>query len=432
MQVTLHIPKHTKCLIAGGNSYVASLDSSSGKVLWKQGFEQGGGRGPVSLDSHEGRDTVYVASKGKVKALSLRTGDKVWSTPLVGTGYDVVSLCASPCGALFAATSGTVFRIAGGTGVPEWMTTLKSYSTAALHVSLTMGASTGQLFYGLHGRVGVVNVSTGKRGWTMNVAKLEHSPTVLALTSAVVEGTILTGEVDPELLFVHTAGVVMGVLPRNGGIVWERDVFHSKDVHYEQGALLFSKEHAKLFLASCSHCLALCPLTGAISWSSYVPRASCCLPNLVNLGGGLLMVAGGGGAVFLDAFDGQSSQAGQYLDVLSRCENSGNSIMGFSDSRLKPAGDSFPGAQVAAVIQTLTPGSNKEILSSGHASSWADHTASFPTDAGVKRLVNRTEELGLAPEGTEAECDSDDEVVTIEAVQIEDPAFHRNRSEARH
>ena len=101
------------------------------------------------------------------------------------------------------------------------------------------------------------------------------------------------------------------------GIVWERDLFFSfnasNKLDREQGSLIYSKEYNKVFLVTCAHCIALCALTGGIAWSAYLPRISCCLPTLASLGGGVLLVAGGGDAVFVDAYNGTESQVSCYI-----------------------------------------------------------------------------------------------------------------------
>lgn len=99
-QVSILVVADKRLIFAGANSYVAGLDPDTGDVRWKQGFEQGSGRGPVSFAAHEQYgDRIYVGSKGKVKALSHRSGEKLWSLSLPMMGYEAVTLLACPSGA---------------------------------------------------------------------------------------------------------------------------------------------------------------------------------------------------------------------------------------------------------------------------------------------------------------------------------------------
>ena len=103
VQVTLFFPQDATYLFAGGNSFVAAIDPSNGGLKWHQGFEQGFGRGPVTFAAHKHTthhldEKIYVGSKGKVKSLYARTGEKCWTKSLPDTGYEVVTLLTSADG----------------------------------------------------------------------------------------------------------------------------------------------------------------------------------------------------------------------------------------------------------------------------------------------------------------------------------------------
>jgi len=397
--VTLFFPQDATYLFAGGNSFVAAIDPSNGGLKWHQGFEQGFGRGPVTFAAHKHTthhldEKIYVGSKGKVKSLYARTGEKCWTKSLPDTGYEVVTLLTSADGALYAAAKGLVFRMASESGAILWTCKIKglAYSKSYGHTTLALSGSGHELFYGLHGRIGALNAGAGEKQWMINVAKLQNSDTIVSLTVGIVDGVIKTGDVNPELVFVHTAGVVMALLPRLKGIVWERDLFYRR-CHNEQGSLLYAPENGRLFLATCSHCVALCPLSGGIAWGVYVPRIGSCLPTLASLGGGVLLVAGGGDAIFLDVHNGTNSQAGQYLDLKPSGSKrpTGHSIMSAVNSLhwAPQMASACPVAHVAAVLERLKSGSSEEVLSAGHASGWVDHTEFLEPDLETERIEDK-------------------------------------------
>ncbi|HBP17455.1 MAG TPA: hypothetical protein DEA08_06650 [Planctomycetes bacterium] len=65
------------------------------------------------------KDLLFIGTRGFVRALSKRTGRKVWETSLPGTGYEAVSLVVDD-ETVFAASRGKVIALEAGSGEVLW------------------------------------------------------------------------------------------------------------------------------------------------------------------------------------------------------------------------------------------------------------------------------------------------------------------------
>ena len=83
-------------------------------------------------------DLLFIGAKGYVRALSKRTGRKVWETSLPGTGYLPVNLLCDG-ETVFAASRGKVIALEAGSGQILWENGLRGLGYEAISLAVEGG-----------------------------------------------------------------------------------------------------------------------------------------------------------------------------------------------------------------------------------------------------------------------------------------------------
>lgn len=144
-----------------------------------------------------------MGTRGFVRAVQQRSGRKVWETSLPETGYDLVSL--QRCGAwIFAGSKGRLFALDARTGQILWHNDLRGMQYG--HMLIATEPAAPSVFVGIYGHVVAISKQTGRTRWKTSLPKTGY-----AIVSLVCE---------EGRLFAGSKGLLFGIDPNRGGIVW--------------------------------------------------------------------------------------------------------------------------------------------------------------------------------------------------------------------
>ena len=146
----------------------------------------------------------------------------------------------------------------------------------------------------MHGRIGALDLHTGEQIWQKRTYKLGTHYTVLPLMTV------------GNKLFYSASGMIGCLGLKAGELVWEADIFFTKNLHYEQSCLAASQDGLTVFIANCQHVVAYESRTGHIKWSAYLPSVRTTFPCVFVGQMDTVFVAGAGSIVCLDGETGTS------------------------------------------------------------------------------------------------------------------------------
>lgn len=216
VQNVFSLLEHNGLIFVGRTGYVYALSLATGQQIWKNGLN-GYGFGQVSLaaytytahGSYTG-DLLFVGISGYVLALDARTGNTRKEVNLEGTGYHPVAFLVDPANdRLYTATSGEIRCFKGESMNQVWKSTLPGMGYSLGHSLLFSGAN---IIVGMNGKVGAVDIQTGKGIWTRNLPKCGFR--LVTVASVANEKTLICG----------SAGHLYCVSKDDGYIQWENDL----------------------------------------------------------------------------------------------------------------------------------------------------------------------------------------------------------------